>query len=124
MDAMNNLIEREMLAPMRANSWQNIPPVFQTACQQALQSKLWSQKAFVILLFAYSVSQFQQKFFEGESQGVRHLMLLRFELFFDSFLKGLRVKDGELVPFEPKSSRVERSFGWILWELRSYAMQL
>lgn len=124
LEKMNQIIENYMLQPMRARLWPNMPPVFLDACEQAKQSQQWTQKAFVVLLLAYTSKDFQDKLFDGEEEAIRLLMMKRFQLFFDAFIKGLRVCDNKLTRFKADSSRCERSYGWVLWELRSYSLQL
>jgi len=121
---MNLILTDEILKPMRAGIWIRAPPVLETISEYALKSNQWVDKAFVILLTAHTDETFANSIFEGELDATKQLMLVRFQLFFDSFLKGLHIKDNKLVPYEATSSRCSRSYGWILWELRSYALQL
>lgn len=121
---MDECIHKQILQPIKSGRWKNIPPVFEQSCELALQSPTWELKAFILLLAAHCDKPVGDYIFQKEHPVVQELMLFRFELFFDAFLKGLRVVDDKLVAFEPTTDRCHRSYGFIMWELRSYALQL
>lgn len=121
---MNQAIERDVLSNIRRGTWQNIPPVFVSCCEEALVSDKWIRKAFVLFLLGYVSMDFRKLLFSQESEHTKQMLLIRFQLFFDAFLKGWKVEGNELVQFQPSDSLYCRSFGWILWELRSYYLQL
>lgn len=121
---MNSAIEHLILKPIAEKKLNQIPPVFVTACEDALASDKWIRKAFILLLFGYASMDFRKHLFEHESSDLQHVMLTRCQLFFDGFLKGWRVENDELVQFKATDSIYPRSYGWIMWELRSFYLQL